>query len=76
MNRSKFIRSALCLLILVLLLSAADLCFGSINSVSYTHLDVYKRQGLYIVKRICNLHDAKIQVLDHQPEGSIFQVQF
>lgn len=32
--------------------------------------------GLYIVKRICNLHQAKIKVLDNVPSGSIFQVQF
>lgn len=32
--------------------------------------------GLYIVKRICDLHQAKISVLDHPPAGSIFQVQF
>ncbi len=32
--------------------------------------------GLYIVKRICNLHQAKIKVMDNTPRGSIFQVQF
>lgn len=32
--------------------------------------------GLYIVKRICNLHQAKIKVMDNVPAGSIFQVQF
>jgi len=32
--------------------------------------------GLYIVKRICDLHQAKIAVLGNQPKGSIFQVQF
>ena len=32
--------------------------------------------GLYIVKRICNLHQAKIKVLDNTPSGSIFAVQF
>lgn len=32
--------------------------------------------GLYIVKRICDLHQAKINVLGNQPAGSIFQVQF
>lgn len=32
--------------------------------------------GLYIVKLICDLHQAKIKVLDNQPKGSIFQIQF
>lgn len=32
--------------------------------------------GLYIVKRICDLHQAKITVLGNLPAGSIFQVQF
>jgi two-component system phosphate regulon sensor histidine kinase PhoR len=32
--------------------------------------------GLYIVKRICALHQAKITVLGNQPKGSVFQVQF
>ncbi len=32
--------------------------------------------GLYIVKRICDLHQAKITVLGNQPKGSVFQVQF
>lgn len=32
--------------------------------------------GLYIVKRICHLHQAKISVLGNQPKGSVFQVQF
>lgn len=32
--------------------------------------------GLYIVKRICTLHQAKISVSDNQPSGSIFQIQF
>lgn len=32
--------------------------------------------GLYIVKRICDLHQAKIIVLGNQPKGSVFQVQF
>lgn len=32
--------------------------------------------GLYIVKRICTLHQAKINVSDNQPSGSIFQIQF
>lgn len=32
--------------------------------------------GLYIVKRICDLHQAKISVLANQPSGTIFQVQF
>ncbi len=32
--------------------------------------------GLYIVKRICTLHQAKIAVLGNQPKGSVFQVQF
>ncbi|MES2133221.1 MAG: HAMP domain-containing sensor histidine kinase [Bacteroidota bacterium] len=32
--------------------------------------------GLYIVKRICNLHQAKIKVTDNTPSGSIFAVQF
>lgn len=32
--------------------------------------------GLYIVKRICDLHHAKIKVLNNNPGGSIFRVQF
>lgn len=32
--------------------------------------------GLYIVKRICDLHQAKIKVLNNQPNGSTFQIQF
>lgn len=32
--------------------------------------------GLYIVKRICDLHQAKIKVIDNTPKGSIFQIQF
>lgn len=32
--------------------------------------------GLYIVKLICDLHQAKIKVLDNHPKGSIFQIQF
>ena len=32
--------------------------------------------GLYIVKRICDLHQAKIKITDNTPMGSIFQVQF
>lgn len=32
--------------------------------------------GLYIVKRICDLHGAKIKVLNNNPTGSIFRIQF
>lgn len=32
--------------------------------------------GLYIVKRICDLHHAKIKVLNNKPVGSIFRIQF
>lgn len=32
--------------------------------------------GLYIVKLICDLHQAKIKISDNQPSGSIFQIQF
>jgi K+-sensing histidine kinase KdpD len=32
--------------------------------------------GLYIVKRICDLHHAKIKVLNNMPGGSIFRIQF
>jgi K+-sensing histidine kinase KdpD len=32
--------------------------------------------GLYIVKRICDIHQAKIKVLNNNPTGSIFRVQF
>jgi signal transduction histidine kinase len=32
--------------------------------------------GLYIVKSICDLHGIQIKALDHNPQGSIFQLQF
>ncbi len=32
--------------------------------------------GLYIVKVICDLHQAKISVLNNTPKGTIFQIQF
>lgn len=32
--------------------------------------------GLYIVKRICSLHEARISVSDNEPSGSVFRVQF
>jgi signal transduction histidine kinase len=32
--------------------------------------------GLYIVKSICDLHGIQIKALDHNPMGSIFQLQF
>ncbi len=32
--------------------------------------------GLYIIKHICDLHKAKIKVMDNIPAGSIFRVQF
>lgn len=32
--------------------------------------------GLYIVRRICELHRASIQVLDNTPSGSIFRIRF
>ena len=32
--------------------------------------------GLYIVKSICDLHQLSIKVIDNQPKGSVFQIQF
>ena len=32
--------------------------------------------GLYIVKRICDLHHAKISVTNNKPKGSTFRIQF
>ncbi len=32
--------------------------------------------GLYILKRICDLHQAKITILNNSPKGSVFQIQF
>jgi len=32
--------------------------------------------GLFIVKHICELHQAKVAVLNNTPKGSIFQIQF
>lgn len=32
--------------------------------------------GLFIVKHICDLHQAKVTVLNNTPKGSIFQIQF
>lgn len=32
--------------------------------------------GLYIVRRICDLHQAKISVHDNQPSGSVFRIRF
>lgn len=32
--------------------------------------------GLYIVQRICDLHQARITVLDNQPQGTIFRIRF
>lgn len=32
--------------------------------------------GLYILKRVCDLHQAKIVILNNSPKGSIFQIQF
>jgi K+-sensing histidine kinase KdpD len=32
--------------------------------------------GLFIVKSICDLHHLDIRVLNNQPTGSIFQIQF
>jgi K+-sensing histidine kinase KdpD len=32
--------------------------------------------GLFIVKRICDLHHAKIQLFDNKPQGSVFQITF
>ena len=32
--------------------------------------------GLFIVKSICDLHQIQIKILNNQPTGSIFQIQF
>jgi signal transduction histidine kinase len=32
--------------------------------------------GLFIVKSICDLHQIQIKILNNQPNGSIFQIQF
>lgn len=32
--------------------------------------------GLFIVKHICDLHQATINILDNTPRGSVFQIQF
>ncbi len=32
--------------------------------------------GLFIVKSICDLHQLTIKILNNQPKGSIFQIQF
>lgn len=32
--------------------------------------------GLFIVKSICDLHQVQIKILNNQPIGSIFQIQF
>lgn len=32
--------------------------------------------GLYIVKSICNLHQITIKIINNQPIGSVFQIQF
>lgn len=32
--------------------------------------------GLFIVKSICDLHQIQIKILNNQPSGSIFQIQF
>lgn len=32
--------------------------------------------GLFIVKSICDLHQIQIKILNNQPSGSVFQIQF
>jgi K+-sensing histidine kinase KdpD len=32
--------------------------------------------GLFIVKSICDLHQLSIKILNNQPKGSVFQIQF
>lgn len=32
--------------------------------------------GLFIVKSICDLHQIQVKILNNQPTGSIFQIQF
>ncbi len=32
--------------------------------------------GLFIVKSVCDLHNINIKILDNQPTGSVFQIQF
>ena len=45
--------------------------------VSYTHLDVYKRQGyglgLPIAKSIIDAHHGQVQIESNEVEGSCFQ---
>ena len=52
---------------------------GSVNAkaVSYTHLDVYKRQGLglSIVRQIVLLHDGDIQAQSEENKGSVFTIE-
>ena len=46
-------------------------------TVSYTHLDVYKRQGLglSIVRQIVLLHDGDIQAQSEENKGSVFTIE-
>ena len=46
--------------------------FGGAATVSYTHLDVYKRQGIHMVIMNGNNVDAIEDVLEGKPAGTIF----
>ena len=46
------------------------------KTVSYTHLDVYKRQGLSIVKHVAAFHHAQIKMESEPGVGTSICVEF
>ena len=40
--------------------------------VSYTHLDVYKRQGLYLARNITQAHGGKLWISSSSRSGTCF----
>ena len=47
---------------------------GASGPVSYTHLDVYKRQGLAVVQAIARVHGGSVSVRPRDGGGSTFQI--
>ena len=45
-------------------------------SVSYTHLDVYKRQGLHLVRQIVDRCGGEISIDTEEGEGTCFTLTF
>ena len=45
-----------------------------VRAVSYTHLDVYKRQGLAIARSLTEAHGGRLTVDSAPGRGSVFTI--